>query len=93
MGQPFQGLNPDTYHDSFSNWLDLIDGASNIENVPIGPLFVKARELDVIVALVGSAVELDEEVIDLLLRGNGETGLDELGGDGVVDVRNGLQHT
>ena len=44
-------------------------------------------------ALVGGAVELDQEVVDLLLLGDSETRLDELGGDDVVDVRNSLQHT
>ena len=53
--QPFQSINPDTFHDSNSSWLDLIDGASNIENIPLGPLFVKARGIDVAVALEGSA--------------------------------------
>ncbi|THH05817.1 hypothetical protein EW145_g4517 [Phellinidium pouzarii] len=52
---PFQSINSDTFHDSNSSWLDLIDGATNIENVPIGPLFVKARGIDVVVALDGSA--------------------------------------
>ncbi|KAI3494687.1 hypothetical protein L1887_40503 [Cichorium endivia] len=41
-------------------------------------------------ALVGGAVELDQEVVDLLLRGDGEAGLDELGSDDVVDIVDGL---
>lgn len=44
-------------------------------------------------ALVGRAVELLEEVIDLGLLGDDEAGLDEGGGDGVVHVGNGLQDT
>ena len=44
-------------------------------------------------ALVGGAVELDQEVVDLLLGGDGEAGLDELGRDDVVDVGNGLEDT
>ena len=44
-------------------------------------------------AFVGGAVELDEEVVDLLLRGDLQTGLDQLGGDGVVDVGDGLGDT
>ncbi|KAJ7733742.1 phospholipase B [Mycena maculata] len=52
---PFSGLKPDTFEDSDSNWLSLIDGASNGENVPYGPLFVQSRALDVIVTLEGSA--------------------------------------
>ncbi|KAI5123863.1 hypothetical protein M0805_005680 [Coniferiporia weirii] len=55
---PFQSINNDTFHDSNSSWLDLIDGASNIENVPIGPLFVKARGLDVVIAMDGSAEDV-----------------------------------
>ena len=34
-----------------ATWLELIDGASNLENVPFGPQFVKARGLDVVVAI------------------------------------------
>jgi len=35
--------------------LELIDGGSNLENIPLGPMFVKARGLDVIIAVDGSA--------------------------------------
>ncbi|KAL5528334.1 hypothetical protein ACEPAF_7470 [Sanghuangporus sanghuang] len=52
---PFQSLKPDTFEDSNSTWLDLIDGSSNLENVPLGALFVKARGLDVILGLDSSA--------------------------------------
>ncbi|CAK5281501.1 unnamed protein product [Mycena citricolor] len=52
---PFNGLKSATYDDSSSTWLSLIDGASNGENIPYGPLFVKARALDVIVTLENSA--------------------------------------
>ncbi|KAG6830791.1 hypothetical protein H0H92_014640 [Tricholoma furcatifolium] len=52
---PFNGLKNDTFQDSDSLWLELIDGASNQENVPYGPLFVKARQLDVVVTIEGSA--------------------------------------
>jgi lysophospholipase len=34
-----------------SQWLELIDGGSNQENVPLGQLFVKARDVDVVVAI------------------------------------------
>lgn len=44
-------------------------------------------------ALVVGTVELDEEVIDLLLGGDGELGLDKSRGDDVVDVGNGLGDT
>lgn len=51
---PFEGLNDGVFQDSKANWLELIDGSSNQENIPYGPLFVKARGLDVIVTLEGS---------------------------------------
>jgi lysophospholipase len=43
------------FEDSSSRWLELIDGSSNGENVPLGTQFVKARALDVIFAVDGSA--------------------------------------
>jgi lysophospholipase len=53
--QPFRGLNAGTYSDSGAELLELIDGGSNLENIPLGPLFVKSRELDVILAVDASA--------------------------------------
>ena len=44
-------------------------------------------------ALVGGAVELDQEVINLLLLGDLETRLDELRSDDIVNVGNGLEDT
>lgn len=44
-------------------------------------------------ALVGGTIEVDEELIDLLLLGDIEFGLDELGGDNVVDVGDSLGYT
>ena len=52
---PFTGLRNTTFQDTKSKWLNLIDGTSNSANVPYDPLFVKARELDVIVTIEGSA--------------------------------------
>ncbi|KAG6868104.1 hypothetical protein C0993_007514 [Termitomyces sp. T159_Od127] len=52
---PFNGLKSTTFQDSDKEWLELIDGASNQENVPYGPLFVRERNLDVIVTIEGSA--------------------------------------
>ncbi|OCH93717.1 phospholipase B [Obba rivulosa] len=52
---PFNGINPDTFEDSGSRWLELVDGSTNGENVPLGQLFVKARGLDVIVGVDASA--------------------------------------
>jgi lysophospholipase len=42
-----------------STWLELIDGSSNQENMPLGQLFVRARALDVIVAIDDSSDTLD----------------------------------
>lgn len=55
---PFSGVKNDTFEDSDKTWLELLDGSSNQENIPYGPLFVKARGLDVIVTAEGSADEL-----------------------------------
>ncbi|KAF9502000.1 phospholipase B [Pleurotus eryngii] len=52
---PFNGLNPRTFEDSDATWLELLDGSSNQENIPYSPLFVRSRELDVIVTIEGSA--------------------------------------
>ncbi|TFK22575.1 phospholipase B [Coprinopsis marcescibilis] len=52
---PFQGIRSGLYHDSNATWLELLDGSSNQENIPYGPLFVKARGVDVVVVAEGSA--------------------------------------
>ncbi|EEB95699.1 hypothetical protein MPER_05289, partial [Moniliophthora perniciosa FA553] len=52
---PFNGIKNSTFRDSSATWLELLDGASNGENVPYAPLFVRERGLDVIVTLEGSA--------------------------------------
>jgi hypothetical protein len=52
---PFNGLKNDTFEDSKGTWLELLDGASNNENVPYAPLFVNARGVDVIVTVEGSS--------------------------------------
>lgn len=52
---PFQGQQIDTFQDTNATWLELIDGSSNQENIPYGPLLVNARGVDVIVTLEGSA--------------------------------------
>lgn len=51
--QPFSGVKSNTYVDTNSTWLELIDGGLNLENVPLGPLLVKARDVDFIVAADG----------------------------------------
>ncbi|KAH9485342.1 Lysophospholipase 3 [Psilocybe cubensis] len=52
---PFQGQASASFQDTDATWINLIDGASNQENTPYGPLLVNARNIDVIVALEGSA--------------------------------------
>jgi len=44
-------------------------------------------------ALVGGAVELDEEVVDLGLGRDAQAGRDELGADYIVDVGDSLADT
>ncbi|KAI0313930.1 phospholipase B [Amylostereum chailletii] len=51
---PFQGLRPSTFPDADQPYLDLVDGGLNLENIPLGPMFVKARGMDFIVAVDGS---------------------------------------
>ncbi|KAI0044217.1 phospholipase B [Auriscalpium vulgare] len=51
---PFQGLSSGTFQDSQHDYLPLIDGGLNLENVPLGPMFLKARGLDFIVAVDSS---------------------------------------
>jgi len=49
---PFYNLaGKANFKDLNSKWLELIDGASNYENVPLGQYFVKARGMDVVVAI------------------------------------------
>lgn len=55
MPKAFQGVNPVTFQDSSSQWLSLVDGGSNLEQVPLGSLFTKARTLDVVVAVDASS--------------------------------------
>jgi lysophospholipase len=38
-----------------STWLELIDGSSNGENIPLGQQFVRARGMDVVIAVDGSS--------------------------------------
>ncbi|KAG2119615.1 phospholipase B [Suillus discolor] len=52
---PFKGVNPGTFQDSSADQLELLDGGSNYEKVPLSSLLVKARGLDVVVVVDGSA--------------------------------------
>ncbi len=56
---PFHGIKANTFQDANATWLELLDGASNAENVPYAPLFVRARGLDVIVTLEVSADDVN----------------------------------
>lgn len=55
---PFYNVENRPFQDSNSTWLELIDGSSNQENIPLGPLLVRARNVDVIVTLEGSSDEI-----------------------------------
>jgi lysophospholipase len=46
------------FQDVNSTWLELIDGGSNLEGIPLGQQFVRARGLDVVVAVDGSSDDL-----------------------------------
>ena len=59
MPKAFQGVNPVTFQDSSSQWLSLVDGGSNLEQIPLGTLFTKARMVDVIVAVDASSDDPD----------------------------------
>lgn len=52
---PFKQVATSSFVDTNQDYLDMIDGGSNGENVPLGPLFVKSRDLEVIVAVDSSA--------------------------------------
>ncbi|KAJ4487748.1 phospholipase B [Lentinula aciculospora] len=52
---PFRGLASSTFVDSSNAELQLIDGGSNGEGIPLNPLLVKTREVDAIVAVEGSS--------------------------------------
>ncbi|KAF9061929.1 lysophospholipase [Rhodocollybia butyracea] len=52
---PFFGIAPSTFVDSNNTELNLIDGGFNGEGLPLNPLLVKARGVEVIVAVEASA--------------------------------------
>ena len=51
----FFGVSPETFIDSDQEFLGLVDGGIDGEVVPFQPLLVKARNVDVIVAVDASA--------------------------------------
>ncbi|KAJ7246015.1 acyl transferase/acyl hydrolase/lysophospholipase [Mycena rebaudengoi] len=48
---PFKGVAPDTFLDNNEEYLSLVDGGNDAENIPFMPLLVKARGVDVILAI------------------------------------------
>ncbi|EIW74777.1 lysophospholipase [Coniophora puteana RWD-64-598 SS2] len=54
---PFYGVAPDTFGASKQSSLHLVDGGEDGENVPLQPLLVKARGVDIIVAIDVSSDE------------------------------------
>ncbi|TFK53593.1 lysophospholipase [Heliocybe sulcata] len=52
---PFYGLARDTYIDSNQTYLSLVDGGFDNESIPFQPLLVKARGVEVILAVDGTA--------------------------------------
>jgi len=48
---PFQGVAKDTFIDSSQTVLSMVDGGEDGEVIPLQPMLVKARELDVIIAI------------------------------------------
>lgn len=50
---PFFGVAPSTFLDTNETLLSLVDGGEDGEVIPIQPLLVKAREVDVIIAIDG----------------------------------------
>ncbi|KAI0271146.1 phospholipase B [Russula aff. rugulosa BPL654] len=54
---PFHNIDgKQNFQDLSSTSLELIDGGSNLEDLPLGQQFVKARGLDVVVAVDGSSI-------------------------------------
>jgi lysophospholipase len=48
---PFYGVAPDTFIDSAQTNLNMVDGGEDGEIIPLQPLLVKARGIDVIFAI------------------------------------------
>ena len=52
---PFFGVNPDTSRNANSTGLTLVDGGSDLQNIPLHPLIQPERSVDVIFAIDSSA--------------------------------------
>ncbi|KAF7980794.1 hypothetical protein HWV62_36869 [Athelia sp. TMB] len=59
MPQPFQAINTATFGEHNATSLELVDGGLGLENIPLGPLYVNSRGLDVVFAVDGSADTTD----------------------------------
>ncbi|KAH9477310.1 Lysophospholipase 3 [Psilocybe cubensis] len=51
LPNPFKGVNPRTYPSSSQSFLSLVDGGSNGEVLPLQPLIMRSRSVDVIYAV------------------------------------------
>lgn len=47
----FKGVASTTFLDTNEDYLSLVDGGNDAENIPLQPLLVKARGVDVILAV------------------------------------------
>jgi lysophospholipase len=56
---PFHGLAKNTFIDSSQTVLSMVDGGEDGEVIPLQPLLVKAREVDVIIAIDAVRCEYD----------------------------------
>jgi lysophospholipase len=56
---PFFGVAKHTFIDSSQTVLSMVDGGEDGEVIPIQPLLVKAREVDVIIAIDAVRVDFD----------------------------------
>jgi lysophospholipase len=52
---PFLGFNPSTNRNAGARQLDLVDGGSDLQNIPLHPLIQPKRALDVVFAIESSA--------------------------------------
>ncbi|KAH9851170.1 lysophospholipase [Lenzites betulinus] len=59
LPNPFFGLSPDTFVDTNSTILALVDGGEDGETTPLQPLLVRARGLDTIIAIDSPADTAD----------------------------------
>ncbi|KAJ7860229.1 acyl transferase/acyl hydrolase/lysophospholipase [Mycena olivaceomarginata] len=57
---PFKGVAPDMFLDDNEEYLSLVDGGNDAENIPFMPLLVKTRGVDVILAIDVTAGSADD---------------------------------